>query len=103
MSKKKSTSNSDTPKQCEPEFKPGDKPFLEYDGTVLNANVPWDELVSELEASGCTAKDIAQYAECELSVIHEISKKIYDNLCFRSGARIVTMHYTRSSHKCSEF
>lgn len=103
MSKKKTKINPENRKAKAPEFKPGDKPYLEYDGVLLNANVPWNELVSELEATGCTSTDIAQYAECELSTIQEISTENYDNLSFRAGARIVTLHHKRNPHMYSEF
>jgi hypothetical protein len=93
MAKKKSVIKDEIViKSTKPEFKPGNKPYLEYDGVVLNANVPWNELVAELKNSGKTKSAIAKYAECELDVINQIEAKNFDNLCFRSGARIITLH-----------
>jgi hypothetical protein len=95
MSKKKLINKPSIIKSRKPEFSPGDKPYLEYDGVVLNANVPWNALVDELIEQGCIEKSIAQYAECSLNVIKELKIKKYDNLCFRAGARIITLHYAQ--------
>lgn len=103
MAKKKPLFNPNDLEKIEPEFKPGDKPHLEYDGQILNHNVPWGELVTDIQACGYTQGDIAQYAECKLSVVEEIANNNYDNLCFRSGARIVTMHHTKNPHMYNEF
>ena len=73
-------------------FKPGKTPHCEFDGAVLNANVPWNELVAELIARGKTEQQIADYAECDLSVIQAIQNNNYENLWFRTGARIITLH-----------
>lgn len=93
MAKKKPVNKKDGEiKAAEPEFKPGDTPHLEYDGSVLNANVPWNEVILELQQQGCAASDIADYAECAESVIKELVNKNYSNLNFRTGARIITYH-----------
>ena len=73
-------------------FKPGKTPYCEFEGSMLNANVAWDELVSELLEHGASEQAIADYAECDLSVIREVQKQNYEGLWFRNGARIITMH-----------
>jgi hypothetical protein len=90
MAKKKS--NPEKNMKVKSDFKPGNKPYYEYNGTVLNANVPWDEVVLDLQEQGCPANKIAQYAECSLNVVKDILKKKYDGLCFRSCARLITLH-----------
>jgi hypothetical protein len=74
------------------EFKPGNKSYLEYDGTVLNANVLWNELVNELIEKNCSTQSIAEYAECDHDVIMNILAGDFSTLSFRAGARIVTLH-----------
>lgn len=92
MAKKKTCNETDVKVKSAPEFKPGDKPYCEYDGAVLNANVPWNELVEELLQKGFTLKEVAEYAECPLETLIELQASQFDKLSFRSGARIVTMH-----------
>lgn len=73
-------------------FKPGKTPYCEFEGTMLNADVAWDELVSDLIARGISEQAIADYAECDLSVIKELQEENYENLWFRAGAKISTLH-----------
>jgi hypothetical protein len=99
MAKKKLRKKNDkTTESAIPEFKPGNKPYCKYDGSVLNANVPWCEVVQELKQRGFTQTQIAQYAECGLQVIKEVLSKKYGKLCFRAGARIITMHSNYYPH-----
>ena len=94
MSKKKDCDEMNSSVKNVPEFKPGSQPHYEYDGDILNANVPWNELVDELTQAGYSLKQIATQAECPLATIKEVKNSIFEHLPFRSGARIVTMHYT---------
>lgn len=90
--------NNGTNTTTYPEFKPGDKPYTQFGNVMLNANVPWDELVNELIKSGQSMKQIADYAECPLDVIRNIRKGVFDGLHFRAGARICTLHYKAFPH-----
>jgi hypothetical protein len=81
-----------TGKSKKPEFKPGNKPYLEYDGCILNANVPWIAIVRELMECGVTENEIADYAECPLETIADILENNYETLSFRAGARMLTLH-----------
>ncbi len=92
MAKKKPKSNIRVIKRNVPEFKPGNEPHFEYDGLVLNGNVPWSEVLQTLLDKGITIKNIAIYAGCSQKVIHNALQKNYVGLCFRSGARILTFH-----------
>lgn len=93
MAKKKPLTDSENVTKSAPEFKPGNKPHLEYDGVLLNANVPWNELVDELVERGFTLLQVSDYAECSLDTVKELQESVFDNLSFRAGARIATMHY----------
>ena len=93
MAKKKPKGNIKIIKCNVPEFKPGNEPHLEYDGIVLNGNVPWSEILQALLDKGITIKNIATYANCSQKVIHNALQKDYVGLCFRSGARILTFHW----------
>lgn len=104
MTKKKPTDKDGVkPTESKPEFKPGDTPYYKYDGILLNANVPWSELVKDIEVCGYSLQNIADNAECELSVIQEVLEKNYDHLNFRTGTRIVTMYYAKNPHMYKEF
>ena len=82
-------------------FKPGKKPYCKYQGSLLNANVAWNELVSELIESGISQREIADYAECSLSVIKDIQTKNYQTLWFRTGAKIAALHHRSSVNHCT--
>ena len=75
-----------------PEFKPGDKPYLEYDGVILNANVPWNEIVTDIKEKHYSLSTIAAIAEATLGTLKAVLKQNYDSLPFRSGARLLTLH-----------
>lgn len=92
MTKKKSPMPKSIVIKSEAEFKPGSKPYLEFDGAMLNANVPWDELVLELNEHGCDNHEIAAYIECDTAIIMQIQAKNFKNLSFRAGARMITLH-----------
>jgi hypothetical protein len=92
MAKKKPDDDAKkVPKKAQ-EFKPGNTPYYEYDGTVLNANVPWNEVVTDLVTRGQSVKSIAEYAQCSVEVISAVLQKNFNVLCFRAGARIITLH-----------
>lgn len=93
MSKKKTDKEPVAINKTKPEFKPGDKPYCEFDGVLLNANVPWHELIADLKDKGCTIDDIAERIACPLEVLEQAQEKQYNNLAFRAGASLVTMHY----------
>ena len=73
-------------------FEPGNMPSLEYNGVFLNANVPWHELIYDLNKVHCTKKQIAEYIECSILIVDELLKCNYSHLSFRAGARLVTLH-----------
>lgn len=80
-------------------FKPGKTPHCEFEGTMLNANVAWNELVSDLLEWGISEQEIADYAECDLSVIKDIQAENYESLWFRAGAKISTLHYRSHTNR----
>jgi len=80
-------------------FKPGKTAHCEFEGTVLNANVAWNELVSDLLERGISEQEIADYAECDLSVIKDIQAESYESLWFRAGAKISTLHYRSHTNR----
>ena len=66
---------------------------FEFDDALLNASLPWYELVEELLHRNCTLYNIAARLGCSVEVIQEIQQCCYENLNFRAGALLVTMHY----------
>ena len=84
--KKYHTSNN------KPKFKPGNKPYCMFGKEVLNANVPWNEIVMDIKEKGYSLITIAQLAETDLTTIQEIIALNFENLPFRSGARLITQH-----------
>jgi DNA-binding NarL/FixJ family response regulator len=98
---KKTNQAIDKKQKKHPEFKPGDKSYTQYGNEFLNKDVHWSEVVMELLQIGETKKHIAEYAECSESTISNILKQQYEQLTFRAGARIITLHYNQCpAHYC---
>jgi hypothetical protein len=74
------------------QFKPGNKPYLEFDGTILNANVPWNEVVNDILKAGVSSAEISIETHLLPHVIGEILEGNYDGLCFKAGAMLITLH-----------
>lgn len=75
-----------------PEFKPGKKPYTQFGALVLNANVPWDELVTELNECGVDCESIATEIKVETQVVENLLKRKTKGLTFRAGASLITIH-----------
>ena len=75
-----------------PDFKPGNTPHLQYGNEVLNANVPWNEVISDLCSHGLSMAEIAIQLDVELSSIQAVAAKNYSHLNFKAGARLLTLH-----------
>ena len=75
-----------------PVFKPGNTPHMKYGNEMINANVPWNEVISDLCSYGVTMAEIAAHLEVELSVVQAAVKQNYTGLSFKMGARLLAMH-----------
>jgi hypothetical protein len=93
MAKKKIHRKKFSLKSEPPEFKPADKPYLEYDGVILNANVPWHEVIADIVLQQYSLVDIAVFIEADIKTLEEVLKQNFDVLSFRAGARLITLHY----------
>ena len=78
--------------ETQPEFKPGSAPHAQYGDEVLNANVPWDQVVSEILTRDYTIAALAEEIKGTTSVIIKILKRDFSALNFRTGARILGVH-----------
>ena len=76
------------------EFKPGDTPWLEYGGEVLNGNVNWVETIKAVLSQGYTESSLAQQLELTLSHIEAILKGDISVLNFKRGARLLAIEET---------
>ena len=74
-----------------PEFKPGNTPHTQFGNEILNANVPWDQVVQEI-LTHKTQEQLANEVGTPLANIAKILKHNYRKLNFRTGARILTVH-----------
>jgi hypothetical protein len=99
MAKKKPLIDPENVKKSVPEFKPGDKPYCQFGKEVLNQNVPWDEILSEISMKGYPHHAIALEIGTELETLQYIEENFFDKLSFRAGARMISMHY-RVSPEC---
>ena len=80
-------------KSKQPDFKPGDKPYTKFGNDVLNKDVAWHELVSELMRKKQSITSIATYADCSIQTMNDLLSQKFRGLNFRSGARLITLHY----------
>jgi hypothetical protein len=78
--------------EAQPEFKPGNTPHTQYGNEVLNANVPWDQVVSEILTRDYTIAALAEEIKSTTSVLIKILKQDFSMLNFRTGARILGIH-----------
>ena len=76
----------------QPEFKPGNTPHTQYGDEVLNANVPWDQIVSEILTRDYTIAALAEEIKSTASVLIKVLKRDFSTLNFRTGARILGVH-----------
>lgn len=93
MAKKKPPLDTENVKKPAPEFKPGNKPHCQFGNEVLNQNVPWDVVLNDIEEKGYSLVTIASIAETTLDTLQNVLKQQFDDLSFRSGARIIGLHY----------
>lgn len=75
-----------------PSFKPGNTPHLQYGKEVLNANVPWSDVLNEICLSGMALTEIASRLEVSVSMLRAVATQHYENLNFKTGARLLTLH-----------
>ena len=75
-----------------PAFKPGSTPHMQYGNEMINANVPWNEVISDLCSHGLSMVEIATRLDVDFSVIQAVAAKNYSRLNFKAGARLLTMH-----------
>lgn len=80
-----------------PAFKPGNTPHMQYGNEIINANVPWNEVINELCSSGLSMTEIAAHLDVELSVVQAATTRNYSRLSFKAGARLLTIHAQRTA------
>ena len=85
----------DTVPSAQPEFKPGNTPFLKYGNEMLNADVEWDQVTRDILSSGCTITSLAEEMELPNDSIQEILNRNYHRLTFKLGARLLRIHMSR--------
>ena len=75
----------------QPVFKPGKTPYTQYGNETLNANVPWNLIVQEIQAHYTQERLIAETGVTP-TTLRKIYKGNYNSLDFRTGARILGVH-----------
>ena len=73
-------------------FKPSSSAHLVFEKTVLNANVDWALMVTELLVNAVSHTDIAEYIGIGVESVGQVLQQDYTPLTFRAGARLVTLH-----------
>lgn len=85
-------SNNSTGGNEPPIFKPGDKPYTEFGKEILNGNVAWDEVVQAILDTGYDKGELALDVGLQKAAVNRILAGEYDDIYFRAGARILTIH-----------
>ena len=75
-----------------PEFKPGNTPYMQYGNQVLNENVAWNEVISDLCSHGLSMVEIAVRLDVDVCVVQAVTKENYAQLNFKTGARLLALH-----------
>jgi hypothetical protein len=75
------------------EFKPGDKSYTQFGSETLNANVPWCEVLQEILIKGYSIGQLAKEVETTEQNLFNVLQENYQSLNFRTGARILSIHY----------
>jgi hypothetical protein len=76
----------------QPEFKPGNTPHTKLGDEMLNANVPWHEIVSQILTRNYTIGRLAEEVKTNIASLNKILKEDFSELNFRTGARILGVH-----------
>ena len=76
----------------QPEFKPGTTPHTQYGDEMLNANVPWHEIVGQILTRNYTIGRLAEEVKTSIAALNKILKEDFSELNFRTGARILGVH-----------
>jgi lambda repressor-like predicted transcriptional regulator len=75
------------------EFKPGNKPYLVFGNEVLNNNMPWHDILTELLAtSGMSLSELSVRLETTVSTLCNVVNGNECPLTFKQGARLLTLH-----------
>jgi hypothetical protein len=74
-----------------PEFKPGKTPHTQYGNQILNGNIPWPEIIEEIQAH-YTQERLVKETGVSPATLRKISQGNYDRLDFRTGAKILGVH-----------
>jgi lambda repressor-like predicted transcriptional regulator len=75
-----------------PEFKPGDKPYLQFGHVVLNNNFPWKDILDDvLNSSGMSIAALSVKLETTVSTLRNVVNGNNCPLSFKQGARLLTL------------
>ena len=105
MSKEIITDNSDQPRSIDeisyqrdpkevkqlPKFKPGNTPHTQYGNQTLNANIPWQRIVQEIQVH-YTLEQLVNEAGIPPANLRKILREDYRKLSFKMGAKLLTIH-----------
>ena len=79
------------PSENAPEFKPGNTPHTQLGNETLNANIPWQEIVQQIQAH-YTQEQLIEETGVTTENLLNILNQDYSKLNFRTGARILGVH-----------
>lgn len=78
-----------------PEFKPGDKPYLEFGNEILNNNIPWSEVLADvMNKGGLSVSLIAGKLQTSINALKTIVDGNECPLTFKQGARLLNLQMT---------
>ena len=75
-----------------PEFKPGNTPETKFGDEMLNANVPWHEIVRQILTRNYTIGRLSEEVKTSIAALNKILREDFSELNFRTGARILGVH-----------
>ena len=81
-----------TESEKQSEFKPGNTPHTQYGDKILNANVPWSEIVNQILTRNYTIGRLAEEVKTSIAALNKILREDFSELNFRTGARILGVH-----------
>lgn len=75
-----------------PIFKPGATPHTQFGKQVLNANVPWHSVVTDIIKTHYDQVQLARELDAQSILLDKILQQDYSELNFRTGARLLGVH-----------
>ena len=76
----------------QPEFKSGNTPHTRLGDETLNGNINWCNIVNDIIPAHYTQVQLITESGLSANQLQNITNKNYNELSFRAGARLLTVH-----------